>query len=100
MPDAAVSAGTRAMAMLVLRKGEGEPDVIGADLLSFQRQYAIAVAGDAALDHFEADDLALRAAGRLHFKKRFASEKSPLSNLSQRSRPASRTLMSSEISWP
>jgi hypothetical protein len=99
-PLAATAAGTSAMAMLVLRNGAGEPEVTRADLFSIEIEHGVPVAGDAALDHLEADDFALRAAAACTASKASRPMKSPLSSLSQRSRPASKTLISSEISWP
>src|ERR1035438_5927336 len=44
-------------------------------MLPLQGQDEVPVAGDAAVHHFEANDLALWAAACLHFKKRFSSKK-------------------------
>ena len=42
------------MAMLVLRNGAGEPEVILPNLFSGERKHGVPVAGNAALDHFQA----------------------------------------------
>ncbi len=69
------------MAMLVFRNGAGEPDVIMPICFAIEIEHGVPIARDAALDHFQADDLALRPACGLHGQQSIASDKIALVEL-------------------
>ena len=67
--------------MLVLRNGAGEPEVTTPIWVPSRRVHGVPVARNAAVDHFQADELALWAAGGLNGEQSFTADELALVEL-------------------